>query len=250
MLLRNDQGWDDEMPSKAEFGAEAYDLRRVEAVLFDLDGTLVDSVPDIATALNRVIVEFGHPPFERDEVRAMVGDGIGTLVERAFAARAGDHTATSLMRGVQRMIEVYEAGLTVDTRPMLHAGATLSACAGAGLKLAVVTNKPEALATRIVAHFDFVRHVGVIVGGDSCATRKPDPEMLLLACRNLDTDAHRCVMIGDSVADIAAAKAAGMGSIAVRGGYTRVPAEELGADAVAADLGEVSELLEKLPVRT
>ena len=219
----------------------------VSALLFDLDGTLVDSVPDIARAANLLLESEGFEPLGVDEVRAMIGHGIPKLVERVFIARGRSLDAEAHAAMTARMMGIYADNLTGLTVPLPGAMDVLEDSVRAGLKLAVVTNKPEAFSREILVHFGMDAHVAVVVGGDTCATRKPEPEMLLHAAAALGASAGDSVMVGDSSADVASARAAGMRVIVVRGGYTTVPAEELGADLVIDGLPDLLALLDGQP---
>jgi len=217
-----------------------------QAVLFDLDGTLIDSVPDLASAVNDVLATENHPPLAMDEVRMMIGHGVRKLVERAFAARDVSLEGEALDKMTDRMMTIYGRGLTVGTTLMPGAETLLTAYARAGVKIGVVTNKPEAFSRAIIEHFGLGSSVHVIVGGDTGPARKPAPDMLRHALEQLGVGAHRALMVGDSPADIDAAKAMPIASIAVRGGYTTVPADELGADIVIDSLNEVPQAIERL----
>ncbi|WP_417768384.1 phosphoglycolate phosphatase [Stappia sp.] len=219
----------------------------VSALLFDLDGTLVDSVPDIARAANLLLETEGLEPLGVDEVRAMVGHGIPTLVGRVFIARGRDLDAAAHAAMTARMMGIYADNLTGLTVPLPGALDVLEGGARAGLKLAVVTNKPEAFSREILAHFGMDAHVASVVGGDTCATCKPEPEMLLHAAAALGVSVDDAVMVGDSSADVASARAAGMRVVVVRGGYTSVPAEELGADLVIDGLADLLALFDGQP---
>jgi len=217
-----------------------------QALLFDLDGTLVDSAPDLASAVNRLLTAEGLDPLSLDAVRGMVGNGVRKLVERAFAAHGRTLDAAGLDAMSARMTRVYGERLTDETVLMAGAAETVAAYARAGVRLAVVTNKPEALSRRILAHFGLDAAIPVVVGGDTCATRKPEPEMLHEACAALGVAASRALMVGDSAADVDAARAAGVACVALRGGYTRVPIDELGADIVIDGLAELPQAIERL----
>ena len=219
------------------------ELRPVGAVLLDLDGTLVDSLPDIAEAVNSLLEEDGRTPLSLDEVRAMVGHGIATLVKRALAARGGVPGPEDLALRVSRMMEIYGANLTNGTCLLPGARDLLSGLAASGVGLALVTNKPEAMSRRILAHFGLETLVSIVVGGDTCRTRKPDPEMLLHAMTLLEAEPGETVMVGDSAADIDAARAAGVRSIALSGGYGHGRAEDLGADVLVTRLEEAGEVI-------
>ena len=144
------------------------------------------------------------------------------------------------------MMGIYAQNLTGGTTLMPGADMIVTAYARAGVKIGVVTNKPEVFSRSIIEHFGLGSSVHVIVGGYTGPARKPAPDMLLHALDQLGVGKHRALMIGDSPADIDAAKAAPMPSIAVRGGYTNIPVEELGADVVIDSLNEVPQAIERL----
>ncbi|WP_425418047.1 phosphoglycolate phosphatase [Oricola indica] len=217
-----------------------------QVVLFDLDGTLIDSVPDIAAAVNDLLATEGKDALSVDEVRMMIGNGVRKLVERAFAARDILLEGDTLSAMTDRMMGIYGNHLINETTLMPGAEMLVTAYARAGVKIGVVTNKPEGFARTIVEHFGLGGSVHAIVGGDTGPARKPAPDMLLHALELLGFGAHRALMVGDSPADIEAAKAAPMASIAVRGGYTTVPVDELGADVVIDDLTQVPQAIERL----
>ncbi len=217
-----------------------------QAMLFDLDGTLIDSVADIATSVNILLAKESLPPLTVDEVRAMIGNGMAKLVERAFKARGIDLEGDRLTDMTARMMDIYKDHLTEETILLDGAEDMLRAYSVAGIRIAVVTNKPEAFSRRILDHFGLGAIVNCVVGGDTGPARKPAPDMLLHAVAEMDLHASRALMVGDSPADIGAAVAAGMVSVAVRGGYTTVPVEELGADVVIDRLRQLPAAIEKL----
>jgi phosphoglycolate phosphatase len=217
-----------------------------QAVLFDLDGTLIDSVPDLASAVNDLLATEARDALTVDEVRTMIGNGIRKLVERAFAARDVELEGGALDEMTDRMMAIYGRCLTVGTTLMPGAFELVTAYAKAGVKIGVVTNKPENFSRSIIEHFGLGPAVHVIVGGDTGPARKPAPDMLLHALEQIGVGAHRALLVGDSPADIDAAKAVPMASIAVRGGYTTVPVDELGADIVIDSLVLVPQAIERL----
>lgn len=217
-----------------------------QVILFDLDGTLIDSAPDIRTATNKLLAEEGHDALSLPDIRSMIGNGIKKLVERAFKARGVDLEGDALETMNARMMAIYADHLTIETSLMPGAQAMIDAYHAAGVKLGVVTNKPEAFSREIIAHFGLDEKVAIVVGGDTCQNRKPHPEMLLHASKEAGFSESRTLMVGDSPADIDAAKAAAMVSVAVRGGYTNVPVEELGANIVIDSLNELPGAIETL----
>jgi phosphoglycolate phosphatase len=230
------------VPSEGDFAASAEDACRVgtkcdwpRAILFDLDGTLVDSVPAIAASTNRLLADEGLAPLDVRDVRRIIGKGSGSLIRSAFQARDVSLSKKALSVMIDRLMWIYADHLTTHSALRDHALATVSAYAGSGVRIAVVSNKPEAFSRRIIKHFSLADHVAMVVGGDSGERRKPAPDMLSHALAKLQVDARDGLMVGDSPADIMAARAVPMASIAVRGGYTAVP-ENLGADCVIDDL--------------
>ncbi len=205
-------------------------------VLFDLDGTLIDSAPDIAAAVNRLLATQGHAPLSLSEVRAMIGNGVGKLVERAFQARSTELRGEALEAMTAHMMAIYGDHLTSETVMMAGAREALEHYHRLGVTIAVVTNKPERFTRTILGHFGLDAMVAIVVGGDTGPARKPAPDMLQHALRLAGVEPVDALMVGDSPADIDAAKAAGIASVAVRGGYTTIPADELGAGTVIDSL--------------
>ncbi|WP_043749857.1 phosphoglycolate phosphatase [Methylobacterium nodulans] len=210
---------------------------RTDAVLLDLDGTLVDSLRDLTEALNAVLTGEGLPSVSLAQTRAMVGDGAGKLVERALQATGGDPARAHEL--VPRFLTLYEPIASRHTRPYPGVVETLGSLSEAGFALAVVTNKPVR-ATRIVLDgLGLAPFIGAVIGGDTLAQRKPDPAPLRAALRQLRVPPGRAVMVGDNHHDVEAARAAGVAAIAVSYGYAHRPPHDLGADAVIDDFAEL-----------
>ena len=189
-----------------------------QVILFDLDGTLIDSVPDIAAAVNRLLGEDGHEPLAIDGVRSMIGNGVKKLVERAYAARGIVLEGAPLDETTNRMMAIYGDHLTVETVLMPGAGEILAAYDKARVKLGVVTNKPEAFTRTILAHFGLSEIIDVVVGGDTGPERKPAPDMLNHALEQVGLTASRALMVGDSLhTDILGAQVAGVRSALIAG---------------------------------
>lgn len=206
-------------------------MREIRAVVFDLDGTLVDSAPDLRVAVNRMLAEHGRRALGLDEVIGMIGDGATKLVERALAASGGP--AGDLAAHTRRFLDFYEGNAADATRPYDGVPETLAALHGAGMALGVCTNKPETATLEVLRDLDLAHWFAAVIGGDSLdGVRKPDPRALLAAVARLGTSPEHAVMVGDNANDVGAARAAGIPVIVRAGGYTRTPAADLGADAV------------------
>jgi len=213
----------------------------LKAVVFDLDGTLIDSAPDLASALNRLLARESLPPVPLADVHMMIGDGVAKLVERGFAAHGRSLGGAELENLARRFVADYEPNSAVETRPFPGVLAALGELGGAGLALGVCTNKPEAATRAILAAFGMDAHISAVVGGDTVpGARKPDPATLLETLRRLGAAPGQAIAVGDSPNDVGAARAAGVPVIAVSFGYSRVPPHLLGADRLIgrfADLG-------------
>lgn len=202
------------------------------ALVFDLDGTLIDSAPDLLAALNRVLAEEDLPPVGLDDVKRMVGDGAAKLVERGFADTGAPVEPAALPGLVQRFLVHYSAGRHAMTTTFPGVVETLTTLRGHGCRLGVCTNKPYAPTMEILDLLGLAEFFGAVTGGDSLPVRKPDPGHLLGTLDLLGAASAQAVMIGDSMNDVAVARAAGVPAVVVRYGYTRTPVEELGADAI------------------
>jgi phosphoglycolate phosphatase len=209
----------------------------VGALLLDLDGTLVDSAPDLAAAANGLLAEHALPALETAEVAAMVGDGVAKLVERVLSARGLAHEA--LAAAVTRFLAFYERHPATLTRLYPGVREGLRTLSAAGWRLALCTNKPERATSLILDRLGLSRFFDAVVTGDSLAARKPDPAPLRLALARLDVAPPRAVMVGDHRNDVLAAADAGIPAIFARYGYGRAT---LGATVPAASIDHFSEL--------
>lgn len=215
-----------------------------EAVVFDLDGTLVDSASDLLAALNLLLGEKGLRAITLDEIKLMIGDGALKLVERALAATGGE--AAEAPAAVVRFVKLYSGNAVESTRMYPGVAETLLALHTAGTPMALVTNKPYAATMAILAALDLGRMFGAVVGGDTIPQRKPHPGPILHALEALGVAPARAVMVGDNYHDIEAGHAAGCKAVAVTYGYSHRPHSELGADAVIDAMPELLRVLEEL----
>lgn len=198
-------------------------LARPSAVLFDLDGTLLDTAGDIALALSRAFADHGHPAPPPAAVRQMIGKGAPVLVERAVAAQGLALDPARQAAVLDRFFHHYGSLQDLDecaAQPYPGAREALASLHAAGLPLAVVTNKYHRFATGLLQRLDLADYLRVVVGGDTCERRKPDPMPLLHACAQLGVAPSTALMVGDSSNDVEAARAAGMSVVLVPYGYT------------------------------
>lgn len=195
-------------------------LHNIRAVAFDLDGTLVDSMPDLAAAANTMLPLLGRPTLAMAKVQSYVGDGIGNLVRRALAQGAAQEVPDEeFQRGLQIFLEVYAVHCADKTVPYPGVVDGLALLRRRGLPLAVVTNKHSALAVKILEVLGLAGEFSLILGADSLPERKPSPLPLLHVCEALGIVPHELAMVGDSHNDMLAAHAAGAFAIAVGYGY-------------------------------
>jgi phosphoglycolate phosphatase len=213
-------------------------------LLFDLDGTLIDSVPDLTNALNEILRDRGYGPLTAEEVKPMVGDGVPVLVARAFAARGGSTEEAAEL--LPHYIAFYEANATRETRPYPGVRDTLVELRRRGYRTAICTNKLQRATVRVLRELELEDLFDGIAGGDKYAVRKPDAGHLLELIRELGGEAERAAMIGDSENDAAAGHAAGLPVLLLRYGYCKCQPESLGPAAVVDSFGELPRALEKL----
>lgn len=220
------------------------------AIVWDLDGTLVDSAPDIATALNTLLNEQGQHGHSVEMVRPMIGAGVAKLIERGFRAAGTPLDEAGCARLLPRFVELYSAHATDQTRLVKDAREVLDHVYHAGVRQAICTNKPLELTLQILHALDIAGFFAAVVGGDSTAEKKPHPLPLLTCLKELGTAPEDALMIGDSSADVGSARAAGVPVILVPDGYTGVPAASLGADYVVGGLAEIpAGLVPGTPIR-
>lgn len=189
-------------------------------VMFDLDGTLIDSVPDLAAATDHMLVQLGRAPAGMDKVRNWVGNGAPVLVRRALADGI-DHQAITAEQEAEALAIFMQVYGTGDSLTTLYPGAldTLQSLKVLGLKLALITNKPEKFIPELLAQTHMAEYFDWVVGGDTLPQKKPDPAGLLWVMQQAQVTAQQCLFVGDSRNDVLAAHAAGVACIAVTYGY-------------------------------
>jgi phosphoglycolate phosphatase len=192
----------------------SFEARKIRALLFDLDGTLIDSEEDIAASANRLRASQGLQPLPRDVIGSFVGEGIEALVRKLM----GPAFEAKIPALVEEFRRDYHEHCAEHTRLYPGVEPTLQALAKAGYKMAVVTNKPERISLRILELLGAGGHFGCVIGGNSCKSKKPDPEPLFEACRRLGVEIGAACMIGDSRVDIEAGRNAGIPALGILGG--------------------------------
>jgi phosphoglycolate phosphatase len=205
-------------------------------IVFDLDGTLVDTAPDLTNALNDVLTRRGHAPVEAETIRACVGHGARIMIEEALR-RTGARDDVDRM--LAEFLIHYEANIANDSRPFPGAVAALEALAAGGATLAVCTNKREYLSRKLLEELDLARYFAGIAGRDTFAVSKPDPGHLTGVIALAGGDPARAVMIGDSETDLATAKAASVPAILVSFGYATSSLDGFAPEAVIDHFDEL-----------
>jgi phosphoglycolate phosphatase len=202
------------------------------AVVFDLDGTLVDTAPDLHAATNHALAQAGRDDITLTQCRGMIGEGLRRLIELGMVATGGPVDDDAMDRLVASAFAHYAGHLTDNSNIYDGVIEVLESLAAAKVQMAVCTNKPAGFSRRILADLGLARYFQAILGGDSFLVRKPDPAHLLGTLEPLGVAAKDAIMVGDSGTDVVAARNAGVPVIVMSYGYTQTPPAELGADAV------------------
>jgi phosphoglycolate phosphatase len=208
-------------------------------IVFDLDGTLIDTAPDLISTLNLILAREGLPPVEYDAARRMIGGGAKGMIEKALAAEGRAGSKAELDRMFGGFIEYYAAHIADRSRPFPQLEATLDRLAGEGHRLAVCTNKLEWLAVRLLDTLQLTRHFAAICGQDTFGMQKPDPQMLRLTIARAGGETSRAIMVGDSGTDIRTSRAATVPVIAVDFGYSEVPIALLRPDRIIGSFADL-----------
>ncbi len=218
-------------------------IGKIEAVLFDLDGTLIDTAPDMVAVLNQLQQAYGVDPLPYEEARANVSDGAIGLLRLAFPAAAESDVETLHREYLER----YEGAVCLESRIFPDMPELLDALDARKCPWGVVTNKPQRMTDPLLAALGLTGRLCCAVSGDTLPQRKPDPAPLLLGCQQAGTAPHRTVYVGDAARDMEAGRAAGMATIAAAYGYI-VPGDDPAAwtpDAIASDTKELANMLLK-----
>ncbi|MBP2445548.1 HAD family hydrolase [Rhizobium leguminosarum] len=220
---------------------------RPALVVFDLDGTLLDTHTDLVESLNHTIAAIRLEPVSYDDLTHLVGHGARVMIERACRLRGHPLTQEALPPLVERFVAHYATNMPGRTEPYPGLVAAMDRLKSAGYRLAVCTNKMESLALGLLDKLELTSYFDAITGGDTFAVRKPDARHLTGTIERAGSDIARTVMIGDSINDIAVARNAGVPSVAVPFGYSDVPVSSLDPDAIITHYDELTpDLVERL----
>lgn len=215
-------------------------------IVFDLDGTLVDTAPDLVRALNETMDLEGLPRVKIETVRDLIGHGARVLIERASALHGVTFSATRLDELTTEFVSFYAADIARESRPFDGVLDALDVLAGLGAKLAVCTNKRTALSVQLLNALNMSDRFSAIVGADAVAERKPHPDHYRAAVARAGGVVRRSVMVGDGAADVASARGAGAPVCIVSFGYCDVGAERLGADVLLHRFSELAPACRRL----
>ena len=216
---------------------------------FDLDGTLVDTAPDLIGATNHVLAAAGLPPVAVEDVRPWIGYGAQRMITECLALAGRPGSPEEVNRLLEKFLIYYAENIARLSRPFDGVTAAMDACAERGARFAVCTNKREALAVALLKALDLDGRFAFIAGRDTFPVSKPHPDHLLNTIMLADGDPKEAVMIGDSSVDIATAKAAHVPIVAVTFGYSERPVAEFAPDATIDDFGQMVGAVEALLAR-
>ena len=198
------------------------------AIVFDLDGTLIDSVGDIHAAVNQMLVRAGHNPLGTDTITSFVGKGSSNLIRRVIDHVGLPNDATSHANFLSEFLDIYTSAPAKFTTMFDQVHETLMGFQSSGIPLGLCTNKPGRATDVLLEEFGLAKFFGSIVGGDRLPSHKPDPAMLHLVMKELA--AEQCLFVGDSEVDVATARAAGVPIALFTQGYRQTPVAELAPD--------------------
>lgn len=215
-------------------------------IVFDLDGTLVDTAPDLVNTLNTLLAEEGCDSVPFDEARVMIGQGARALLQRGLQARWKAVSPDHLDALFARFIKHYEANIAVDSQILPGLQQALVQLQDSSCRLAVCTNKLENLSRKLLDELNLDHYFSAICGGDTFPFTKPDPRALLATIAKADGEPSRSIMVGDSITDVKAAKSADIPVILVDFGYSELPLASLGADIIISGWDELPAAVEKI----
>jgi phosphoglycolate phosphatase len=212
-----------------------------KAVIFDLDGTLVDTAPDLWRATNHVLTDVGRSEVSLDQVRAFVGYGARKLIARSFEATGSPLVPQDIEPLYQKFVAYYGANIARESAPFPGCVALLDRLRAEHVLLGICTNKLEGLSVKLIDALGLTNYFAAIVGPDTIGIAKPDPAPYREALRRMDAVTARSLLVGDSETDVLTARAAGVPVIGVTFGYTAEPIESFGPDALVRNFSEAYE---------
>ncbi len=221
-------------------------LTSPETLVVDLDGTLVDTAPDLMSALNAVLTQQGYPTVSLDKAKGMIGAGARALLERGLAFVGADLPTAEVDKLFDDFFAHYTAHIADESRPYPGVVEAIKRFRAAGWRTAVCTNKLENLSRLLLSELNILDLFDTVGGGDSFSVKKPNPEHLFLTIAAAGGDPSRAVMVGDSETDIATGKAAKVPVIAVDFGYTTVPVSTFGPDRIISHFDQLDAAVAEL----
>jgi len=217
-----------------------------KAVIFDLDGTLVDTAPDLWRATNHVLASAGRSEVTLDQVRAFVGHGARKLIARGFEATGAPVRAEDMEPLYMQFVAFYGAHIAMGSAPFPGCVALLERFRAQGVVLGICTNKLEGLSVKLIGALGLTHYFAAIVGPDTIGIAKPDPAPYREALRRMEAENARSLLVGDSETDVLTARAAGVPVVGVTFGYTPKPIETYKPDALVSHYSEAYEAIEAL----
>ncbi len=213
------------MPSQTTMRDAPAGVFAADAILFDLDGTLIHTAPDLVTAVNSTLEALGLTAYPADRITGWIGNGASRLVKRALTGEyEGEPDPERFAQAMEIFNQHYAKVLCVDSKPYPGVVAALTDLSRRGFRMACVTNKPRDFTEPLLRALNLAQFFELVLSGDSLGEKKPHPLPLLHACRELGVAPHRAVLVGDSLNDVQAAKSAGMPVVCVRFGYADLAA--------------------------
>ena len=222
---------------------------RTSVICFDMDGTLVDTAPDLVGALNAVLSTRGYPVIKHDIAKTMIGHGAGAMIQNGLRLIGTSVSNDELAQMEAEFGAHYDANYTATSKVFEGVPDGLKTLNQDGHALAVCSNTGEALVRRILTEFDLIDHFEVVCGGDTTETKKPDPGSLQQTIKSAGGDIDRALLVGDAETDIEAAKRAGVSVVALEYGYSFKPVAEFKPTQVAANFPAAIAAVRKLTTR-
>lgn len=208
-------------------------------VIFDLDGTLVDTAPDLLNTLNVLFARLGRREIALPEIRGIIGQGARSMIRKGGELTGAPFSEREVEQLFANYLDHYERNIAVASRPYDGAREVLEAYKARGVAMAICTNKLEKLSLRLLEELGLIRYFSSVVGADTLHVMKPDPETVRVILRQTGVAAENALFVGDSETDLKTARAAGIKIVLVDYGYTLVPAKTLAPDRLISSLKEL-----------